>query len=63
MTGTQQVAELTGLSKNRCLQFARVNGVLKIGQSYVWSDEDIEALRARIGARGKRIKKRVDDKG
>ena len=54
MMGTREVMKITGMSKSRCLQFARMNGVLKIGQSYVWSDRDVEAFMARIGQRGKR---------
>lgn len=60
MRSTQDVMKLTGMSKSRCLQFAKSYGVPKIGQSYVWDDEAVREFEGRIGLRGKRVTKRSD---
>ena len=42
----------TGLSKSRCLQFARKYELPKFGQMFMWDDKAIEDLKKRIGQRG-----------
>ena len=43
----------TGMSKSRCLQFARAYGLPKFGQMYIWDSEAVEVFKERIGQRGK----------
>lgn len=58
---TQDVMKLTGMSKSRCLQFARVYGLPKFGQMYIWDDKAIAEFRSRMGQRGKRAEKRFPE--
>ena len=47
------VSRLTGLSMERLSQYARSNGVQKLGNSYLWTDSDIEGLLSRKGRAGR----------
>ena len=55
MKGSAQIAREAGLSKNRVNQFARVLGVQKIGEAYVWNEEQERLLYSRIGQRGRAL--------
>lgn len=52
MKTTPEVMAETGLSKSRCLQFARKYELPKFGQMFMWDDKAIEDLKKRIGQRG-----------
>ena len=51
MYSTRQVADMLGLSEQRVRQ-AAPKIANKIGSCYVWTDEDIERLKARKGKAG-----------
>lgn len=61
MKGSKQIAMESGLSKNRVRQFARSIGVPKIGEAYVWDEEQERLLYTRIGQRGRRFDKMKED--
>lgn len=50
---SSEVARITGLSMQRIRQAAVELGVGKVATAYNWSEDDVEALKARIGKRGK----------
>ncbi len=50
---SSEVAILTGLSEQRVRQAAKTLGVRKISTIYCWDEKDIEALRSRMGKRGR----------
>ena len=58
---THYVMGRTGMSKSRCLQFARSYGLPKFGQMYQWGEKAIEEFEKRIGQRGKRAEKRLPE--
>lgn len=55
---TSEVMKMTGLSKARCLQYARSHDIQKVLSCfgnvwwYGWNEKDIEALTQRKGKRG-----------
>lgn len=53
---TTQIANESGLSKERVNQVARTFHVQKLGSYYVWNEEQEKLLYSRIGQRGKKIK-------
>ena len=59
MTSTE-VSKITGLSMQRVRQAALELGVQKISSIYWWSDEDLEALKARIGKRGRKKTEKLE---
>ena len=52
---SREVAELLGLSEQRVRQ-AAPKYAEKLGRNYWWTDEAVEALRARIGKAGRPAK-------
>ena len=52
MKSTQDVMKLTGMSKSRCLQFAREHDLPKFGQMYMWDNKAIALFKERMGKRG-----------
>lgn len=57
MITTQQVMEKTGMSKSRCLQFARRQNLPRFGQAYMWDDDAVKLFCERIGKRGGSVKR------
>lgn len=55
MRSSADVQKETGLSRERINQVGRQIGVMKIAQTYVWTDEQIEYLKTRTGKRGDRL--------
>lgn len=56
-----QIAQESGLSKERVNQYARNFGVQKLGSYFVWTKEQEQGLYSRIGLRGKKLTKRSKD--
>lgn len=56
-----QIAQESGLSKERVNQYARTYGVQKLGAYYVWTEEKERGLYSRIGLRGKKLTRRIKD--
>ena len=62
MKTTSEVMKLTGMSKSRCIQFARTEGLQKFGQNFMWTDEDVERFRASIGKMGRKPWKKATER-
>ena len=54
LKNSAQVAKETGLSVSRVNQFARAVNLDRIGSYFVWTQEDIDRLRSRMGRRDRR---------
>ena len=52
---SNEVMQLTGLSKERIAQYAKRNGVKKVGRMYMWEESEVAGLVGRIGKKGKRL--------
>ena len=53
MKTTAEVAEYLCLSRRRIIQAAVMLSIPKFGRDYMFTDYDIEAIRDRIGKRGR----------
>ena len=53
MKGTGDIKRESGMSKSRCIQFAKEHNLPRIGTAYVWDEEAEKLFYERIGQRGK----------
>lgn len=54
----KQIAEESGMSKQRVMQFARDNKLPLLGSLYLWTEADEKLFYERIGKRGNRLTKK-----
>ncbi len=52
MYASGEVAKLTGLSMERCRQYARDHKLVKVGSNFLWTQEDIDGIMAKKGKVG-----------
>ena len=53
MKNTKQVSAMLGIKESQTRKHAKNQGVKKVGRDYIFTDADIQKIKARLGKVGK----------